>query len=62
MQNQDRWLTPDELELTYGFSKSWQSKNRMISNKSKLPFYKLGRFIRYKQSEIDAYIEEHKFQ
>lgn len=63
MQNQDRWLTPDELEKEYAFSKSWQSKARMKDKNISLPFYKLGsKFIRYKKSEIDNWIQEHKFQ
>lgn len=51
------WLTPDDLERKYEFSKSTQSKYRM--NK-KIPFYKVGKFIRYEKSEIDNWISEHR--
>lgn len=51
------WLTPNELEREYGFSKSTQSKYRM--NK-KIPFYRVGKFIKYEKSEIDNWISQHQ--
>lgn len=51
------WLTPDDLEREYGFSKSTQSKYRM--NK-KIPFYRVGKFIKYEKSEIDDWISGHQ--
>jgi len=55
------WLTPLELEEQYGYSKSWQDKQRMAKSGSTLPYYKIGgKFIRYKRSEIDAWMDEHK--
>ena len=55
-----RWLTPLDLEELVGWSRSWQSKARMMSSKTvKLPFKKLGKFIIYDRYEIDALIEEH---
>lgn len=56
---QKRWLTPTELELEYGFSKSSQAKMRMLSNKSTIPFSKVGKFIRYDRFAIDKWLEEH---
>ena len=55
-----RWLSPDDLELLYGFSKSFQSKARMSSNSSTIPFSKIGgKFIRYDRIEIDKWLEAH---
>lgn len=57
----NEWLTPQELYEQYGFSKSWQSKARMASSGSTLPYHKVGgKFIRYKRSEIEAWMDEHK--
>lgn len=49
----NRWLTPDTLAKEYGFSKSNQDKLRM--NK-KIPFCKIGRYVRYDRIEIDKWI------
>lgn len=58
---QKRWLTPDELEVEYGFSKSTQAKMRMVSTRSTLPFSKIGRYIRYDRHQIDEWLEQHAF-
>ena len=59
--NKKRWLTPKELEEEYCFSKSVQSKMRMLSSKKKIPFSKVGsKFIRYDRFEIDKWLEIHK--
>lgn len=56
-----RWLTPDDLEIEYSFSKSAQAKMRMTSNSSSLPFSKIGgKYIRYDRFSIDAWLESHK--
>ncbi|MGM0519632.1 MAG: hypothetical protein ACQERD_08305 [Campylobacterota bacterium] len=60
---QKRWLSPDDLELEYGFSKSSQSKMRMASNSSTIPFSKIGgKYIRYDRLEIDKWLETHQVQ
>ncbi len=60
---QNRWLTPSELHTEYGFSKSWQSKARMASNNSSLPFSKIGgKYIRYDRYLIDAWLSDHQVQ
>ncbi len=57
------WLTPTDLENIYGFSKSWQSKSRMSSNSSTIPFSKIGgKFILYKRELINAWLEAHQVQ
>ena len=59
--NQKRWMSPDDLELEYGFSKSTQSKMRMANNSSTIPFSKIGgKYIRYDRFAIDRWLEEHK--
>lgn len=56
-----RWLTPNELEAEYGFSKSTQAKMRMSVSKCKIPFCKISsKYIRYDRAEIDQWIEKHK--
>jgi len=58
-----RWLSPDDLEKEYGFSKSTQSKMRMQSSNSTLPFSKVGgKYIRYDRVAIDKWLEAHKIQ
>lgn len=61
--NLKRWLTPNEIETEYGFSKSWQAKSRMSSNKSSIPFSKIGgKYIRYDRFALDAWLEKHQVQ
>jgi hypothetical protein len=57
-----RWLNPSELEAEYGFSKSSQSKMRMVSNSSKIPFSKIGNFIKYDRIAIDKWLEANQVQ
>ena len=62
MNDLKRWLNPTELETEYGFSKSFQSKARMSSNSSNIPFSKIGKFIRYDRFQIDEWLESHQIQ
>ena len=56
-----RWLSPDELEQEYGFSKSTQAKCRMQKNNSTIPFSKIGgKYIRYDRALIDQWLEDHQ--
>lgn len=58
-----RWLSPDDLEEEYGFSKSTQSKMRMKSSNSTIPFSKVsGKYIRYDRVAIDKWLIEHQVQ
>jgi len=61
-QYQKRWLSPDDLANEYGFSKSTQAKMRMASSKSKLPFSKIGKFVRYDRILLDLWLEQHQVQ
>ena len=51
------WLTPDDLQEEFGFSKSRQAKLRM--NRT-IPFSKIGSYIRYSRSEINQWLEDAK--
>lgn len=63
MQYAKRWLSPDDLEQEYGFSRSTQNKMRMSSNPSTIPFSKIGgKYIRYDRLLIDQWLEEHQVQ
>ena len=56
-----RWLSPDDLEEEYGFSKSTQAKMRMANSSSTIPFSKVGgKYIRYDRVAIDKWLEEHQ--
>jgi len=53
------WLTPDELVKEYGISIHAQNRMRM---KRKIPYSKIGKHVRYKRSEIEKWLEEHKIE
>ena len=57
MTQQKRWLTPKELEEEFGISKSTQAKYRM---NNKIPYSKIGKYIRYDRNDIDSWLENHK--
>lgn len=57
-----RWLSPRDLEEEFGISQSSQSKMRMSSNSSTLPFSKIGKYIKYDRIEIDKWFENHRVQ
>jgi len=52
-----RWLNPNELLEEYGFGLSNQQKLRA---KQKIPFSKIGRYIRYDRKDIDLWLENNK--
>ncbi len=51
------WISPKELELIFGISCSTQAKMRIYK---KIPFSKLGRFVRYDQRKINELFEQHE--
>jgi len=57
-----KWLSPEDLFIIYGFSKSSQAKMRMASNSSTIPFSKVGKYIRYDRHLIDTWLEQHQVQ
>ena len=54
---QSTWLDPRGLHNAYGFSTSRQATLR---SEGKIPFHKVGRYIRYKREDIDAWLDNHK--
>ena len=59
---QKRWLNPAEFAEEFSISKSSQSKMRMASNNSLLPFSKVGKFVLYDRVEINKWLEDHQVQ
>lgn len=51
------WLTPHELEAEYCFSRSRQARLRM---EGKIPFSKIGSYIRYSRQAINSWLEDAK--
>jgi predicted DNA-binding transcriptional regulator AlpA len=56
-KEQKRWLSPEELESEFGISMSTQAKMRMSG---KIPFSKIGGFVRYDRRKIDKWFEKHE--
>jgi hypothetical protein len=59
MEAKKEWLTPNELRDEYDFSISTQAKYRM---NRKIPFSKVGKYIRYSRTAINAWLEENQVQ
>ncbi len=58
------WMTAKMVakpieEGGYYIAEQTQSKWRIYKN---FPYYKVGKFVRYKRSELDAYFESHRIQ
>ena len=51
------WLSPVEVNSEFGFSVSTLAKWRM-TNKH-LEFSKIGKYIKYKRSYVEAFLEAH---
>ena len=56
---QKEWLTPDELFEEYKISKSTQGKFRMDR---KIPFSKIGKYIRYSRTAINKWLQDHSVE
>ena len=54
-----KYLNPKELKKIYGFSIDNQAKLRADR---KIPFSKIGRYIRYSRDEIDNWIQTNKVE
>ena len=54
---QKEWLTPSNLEEYYDISTSRQARLRI---EQKIPYHKIGRYIRYKKADIDIWLDEAK--
>jgi len=54
------WLTPKKMEIEYDFPRSTQAKYRMKEAKNRIPHSKIGKFVFYKKSIIDQWIDDHR--
>lgn len=51
------YLNPEELAVEYGMSTSTQSKLRSAR---KIPYHKVGSYVRYKRSDINEWLDSAK--
>ena len=49
------WLSPQDLEAEFGIKISTQNKMRMAK---KLPYSKIGKFVRYSRTKINQMFED----
>ena len=56
---QNRFMNPAQLEEEYGFSQNNQSQMRM---KKRIPYVKVGGYVRYDRIEIDKWLEQNAVQ
>ena len=57
---QKGWLNPRDVNNEFGFSTSTLAKWRM--NNINLPFSKIGKYIKYKRSDIVEFLEHSKVE
>ena len=50
------WINPSQFEQDYGVKESTQAVWRSTGRYS-LPFYKIGRLVRYKRSEVETWLD-----
>lgn len=48
------WLTPKELEKEFSIRQSTQAKMRMSG---RIPYHKIGKYVRYKRIDIDQWFD-----
>ena len=51
------WLTPIDREKEFGIKVSTQNKMRMAK---KIPYSKIGKFVRYNRAKINQWLEDAK--
>jgi len=54
---QKEWINPNEVNQEFGFSVSTLAKWRMT--KKHLKFSKIGKYIKYKRSDIENFLQDH---
>ena len=57
---QKEWINPNEVHKEFGFSVSTLAKWRM--SHLHLKFSKVGKYIKYKRSDIVAFLEAHTIE
>lgn len=55
MEIHKKWLTPNDVAEEFGFSKSRQARLRM---ERKIPFSKIGSYIRYNRETINKWLTD----
>ena len=54
------WLTPSQVQEIYGVSESTQMqlrvKSRQLNDEFPIPFYKFGKTVLYKKTELDQWM------
>jgi predicted DNA-binding transcriptional regulator AlpA len=58
--NTEEYLTTEQVAKLYPFFGYHTLKDLRYKNKSPFPFYKVGRIVRYKKSEIESIINSRK--
>ena len=58
--SEKEWLNPREVNQEFGFSTSTLAKWRM--DNLNLPFSKIGKYIRYKRSDLETFLESNKVE
>ena len=53
---QSPWLTPTEAAQYLKTSRNFLDRDR-IERRHQIPFFRLGRHIRYRQADLDALVE-----
>jgi len=51
----EEWLNPQDVSDRYGISTSTLAKWRM--SRKNLPFFKDGRYVKYRVSDIEVYLK-----
>jgi|TARA_Y100000294_G_C8428990_1_gene285997 excisionase family DNA binding protein len=54
----DTLLSSKEMALIYGFSKKTLENHR--AQRVGIPYIKIGRMVRYRKSDVDQYLEQHR--
>jgi predicted DNA-binding transcriptional regulator AlpA len=58
--NGDRYLTEGEVAKLTGRAKSTLAKDRFF--RRGIPFYKIGRSVRYQWRDVQAFMAEHRIE
>jgi len=53
---QSPWLTPTEAAQYLKTSRNFLDRDR-LERRHQIPFFRLGRHIRYRQSDLDNFVE-----
>jgi len=53
----DYWLTPKDVALRYCLRLSWVYTK---AEEGVLPCYKMGKYLRFRQTELDAWVQAHR--